>query len=88
MSLKVTTTAILLSLFIQYVEGFETVIVVSKSDVIRYNKDILTTGAIDSGSYVFENSCCIYGNCSCPSLYNALTNLTSNVLINITTDVV
>ena len=31
--------------------------------------------------------CCIYGNCSCPSLYSALTNLTNNVLINITTDV-
>ena len=88
MSLKVTITAILLSLFIQYVEGFETVIVVSESDVIRYDKDILATGAIDNGLCVFENLCCIYGNCSCPSLYNALTNLTSNVLINITTDVV
>ena len=32
-------------------------------------------------------ACCIYGNCSCPSLHNGLANLTSNVLINITTDI-
>ena len=31
--------------------------------------------------------CCVYGNCSCNSLDHALANLTSNVLINITTDV-
>ena len=36
---------------------------------------------------IFRRSCCIYGNCSCQSLYSALANLTSNVLINITTDV-
>ena len=29
--------------------------------------------------------CYIYGNCCCPSMHNALANLTSNVLINITT---
>ena len=32
-------------------------------------------------------TCCVYGNCSCYSLDQALGNLTSNVLINITTDV-
>ena len=53
MSLKVTTTAILLSLFVQYVEGLKIVIVVRESDVINYDKDILATGAIDNGSYVF-----------------------------------
>ena len=31
--------------------------------------------------------CCVYGNCSCHSLDQALANLTSNILINITTDV-
>ena len=31
--------------------------------------------------------CCVYGNCTCNSLHHALANLTSNVLINITTDV-
>ena len=32
--------------------------------------------------------CCVYGNCSCHSLDHALANLTSNVLINITTDMI
>ena len=30
--------------------------------------------------------CCVYGNCTCDSLDNAVANLTSNVLINIATD--
>ena len=34
-----------------------------------------------------NSTCCVYGNCSCGSLDHALANLTSNVLINITTDV-
>ena len=34
-----------------------------------------------------DSTCCMYGNCSCSSLDHALVNLTSNVLINITTDV-
>ena len=36
-----------------------------------------------SGNY----TCCVYGNCTCNSLDYALANLASNVLINITTDV-
>ena len=71
-------TAVLLVVFIHYVEGFERVsIVVNESEVhkdISHNDEVLVT-------------CCIHGKCSCPSLYNALANLTSNVLINITTDV-
>ena len=39
-----------------------------------------------SGEYD-DNLCCVYGNCTCNSLDHALANLTSNVLINITTDV-
>ena len=80
MLLKVTT-AVLLVVFIHYVEGFETMIVVNESVVhdddlvISHNDEILAT-------------CCMFGNCSCPSLYTALANLTNNVLINITTDVV
>ena len=35
-----------------------------------------------------ESYCCVYGNCSCGSLDHALANLASNVLINITTDVI
>ena len=40
----------------------------------------LTSGEVNG-------TCCVYGNCSCSSLDHALANLTSNVLINITTDV-
>ena len=94
MLLRVTTVVILLALFIQYIEGIDRVIVVSESDIhgdlISDDEDILAASDIGNGSgpYVFDSSCCIYGKCSCPSLYNALTNLTSNFLINITTDVV
>ena len=42
------------------------------------------TSESDTGINLF---CCVYGNCFCHSLYHALANLTSNVLINITTDV-
>ena len=86
------STVVILALFIQQIEGIERVIVVSESDVdlVSDDEDTLAASALGSGSgsYVFDNSCCVYGNCSCPSLYNALTSLTSNVLINITaTDV-
>ena len=70
---------VLLVMFIHCVKGFERVLVLNQSDVhddglvIHYDEEILAT-------------CCIHGNCSCPSLYNALANLTSNVMINITTD--
>ena len=39
------------------------------------------------GEDTINTFCCAYGNCSCNSLDYALANLTSNVLINITTDV-
>ena len=68
---------------------------VSESDIndgalISYDEDIPTTIGIGSGSHVFQGSltlCCIFGNCSCPLLYTALANLTSNTLINVTTNV-
>ena len=88
--LQVTKVALLLTLFIQYIEGFERVIEISESnDHDELSSDGIVTSAIgsSSGSHILENSCCIYGNCTCPSLYNALVNLNSNVLINITTDV-
>ena len=88
--LQLTKVALLLTLFIQYIEGFERVIEISKlNDHEELSGDGIVTYATGSGSdsYVFENSCCIYGNCTCQSLYNALVHLNSNVLINITTDV-
>ena len=86
---RFTTVTILQGLIIQYSEGFERVIVVSESDAIGDDEDTFASSAVGSGSgsYVFDKSYCVFGNCSCPSLYNALANLTSNVLINITTDV-
>ena len=88
MLLKVVTVA-LLALLIQYIEGFHKITVVTESeDDLLIHQDEIFTRAMRSGMYsTFRNSCCIYGNCSCQSLYNALANLTSNVLINITTDV-
>ena len=83
MLFKVTINIVLLAVFIQYIEGFDRVIVVTESwdDII--DQDRTVTRAMRSG----RNSCCTYGNCSCQSFYCALTNITSNVLINMTTDV-
>ena len=40
-----------------------------------------------SGDFKDLNICCVDGNCTCNSLEYALVHLTSNVLINITSDV-
>ena len=79
----VTINIVLLTVFIQYIEGFDRVIVVTESRDDIIDQDETVTRAMRNG----RNSCCIYGNCSCQSLYSALANLTNNVLINITTDV-
>ena len=49
------------------------------------NQRIVHISNLTSGEV--NGTCCVYGNCSCSSLDHALANLTSNVLINITTDV-
>ena len=86
--MKVTITAVvLLALFIGYIEGFDSIIMVTKlGDDIPFGEDETVT-TVMRGDSTLRNSCCIYRNCSCQSLYNALANLTSNILINITTDV-
>ena len=86
MLLKVTLTVALLAVFIQYIEGFDRIIAVTESDDGLL---IAVTGTMRSSRTLntLRSLCCIYGNCSCQSLYTALANLTSNVLINITTDV-
>ena len=77
MLLGITKAALfILGIFIQYIEGHERVIVVTEL-VAQYNGS-------DSAS---SSPCCMYGTCLCPSFYSALDNLTSNVLINITSDV-
>ena len=95
MLLKVTKIVILLAQFIRYTDGIKRVIVVTESDATiddlftDDDEDKIATRATGShsASDTYTNPCCAYENCSCPSLYSALDNLTSNVLINITTDV-
>ena len=72
--------AMILAAVIQYVDGNQTIVHVS--ELFGDDNDSITSGE-DDNSHI----CCVYGNCSCNSLDHALANLTSNVLINITTDV-
>ena len=62
-----------LAVVFQYVDGYQRIVQVSK--LISDDEDV--------NSHI----CCVYGNCTCNSFDHALANLTSNVLINITTDV-
>ena len=71
---------ILVSLVVQLVDGNQRIVYVSES--ISDEEDFFTSGDVD-GNLI---CCSVYGNCSCNSLDHALANLTSNVLINITTD--
>ena len=63
----------ILGVIVQYVDGNQRIVHVSK--LFSDNEDDRSL------------TCCVYGNCSCSTLDHALDNLTSNVLINITTDV-
>ena len=65
---------------VQWADGNQRVIYVS--ELVSESKDLLTDSEYDN-----SHICCMHGNCSCNSLDQALANLTSNVLINITTDV-
>ena len=72
--------AMILVLGCQYVDGKQKIVHVS-----QYSSDDNNSSSSSEG----DNSsiCCVYGNCTCNSLDLALANLTSNILINITTDV-
>ena len=70
---------IILTILIQYVVGYQRIVQVS--ELFSDDEDFFTSGDDDF------STCCVYGNCSCNSLDHALSHLTSNVLINITTDV-
>ena len=63
----------ILAVVVQSVNGYQNIIHVSES--------------ISEESFIASDKCCVYGNCSCNSFYQALANLTSNTLINIKTDV-
>ena len=71
MLLSRISVAIFLAAIIIFVDGNQTIVHVSE-----------LLGEARIGTF-----CCVYGNCSCNSLDYALSHLTSNVLINITTDV-
>ena len=77
----------ILGVVFQYVDGNQRIVHVSDHEDFASgdDKDPIVPIASDED----DNSliCCVYGNCSCSSLDHALANLTSNVLINITTDV-
>ena len=95
--LQVTLAIILLSLVVQLVDGNQRTVYVSES--ISDGEDFLTStggigGSISDNEIFFTSGdgdsnlmCCVHGNCTCNSLSLALASLTSNVLINITTDV-
>ena len=70
----------ILGVLVQYVNGNQRIFYVS--ELFSDNEDFITSGE-DDNSLI----CCVNESCSCSSLYLALANLTSNVLINITTDV-
>ena len=74
MLLPLILSAIMLAVVIKGVDGSQKIVHVS--ELLNDGKD-----------YSEDEKCCVYGNCSCSSLDHALANLTSNVLINITTDV-
>ena len=80
LSLFKISLPIILTILVQYADGNQRIIYVR--ELINENEDLLTSGEDDSNCV-----CCIHGNCSCNSLDQALANLTSNVVINITTDV-
>ena len=97
MPLRVTTITLLLQLamYAEYIKGIERVIankLGTDDDVLISNdEEIPAIDVTGSGnrSHAFKGSlalCYIFDNCSRPSLYTALANLTSNTLINITTD--
>ena len=70
----------ILGVVVQYVDGNQRIICVN--ELCSDYEEFITSGEDDNSL-----TCCVYGNYSCSSLDHALDNLTSNVLINITTDV-
>ena len=64
--------AMILAIVIQFVNGYQNIIHVSE--------------LVSEESFIASDKCCMYENCSCNYLDHALANLTSNTLINITTD--
>ena len=85
MMLSTIALAIVLALVGQCVDGNQRIIQVSCEELFTKDDDFFSNGSSDGEGL----KCCVYENYSCNSLDDALDNLTSssNVLINITTDV-
>ena len=64
--------AMIVAVIVKFVNGYQSIIHVSE--------------LISEESIIASNKCRVYRICSCSSLDHALANLTSNTLINITTD--
>ena len=74
------TLTVVLALVVQHVNGNQRVVDVSETCSDDEYK-VTNNGGVNS------LMCCVLGNCSCHSFDDALNNLTSNDLLNITTDV-
>ena len=77
---------IVLAVVVQCVYGYQRIVHINEhfSDDDYYSSGNKKDLIIGSGDNLL---CCVYGNCSCYSFYQALTHLTSNLLLKITTDV-
>ena len=86
LSLRIISLVILVAVLVHYASGNQRIVHVSQ---LISDEDFIASGEYFITSAEDDNShiCCAYGNCSCSSLDHALTYLTSNVLINITSDV-
>ena len=89
MLLRVATTVLFLVLFIQHVKGFQRVLEIHAQDDNEDDMIVTRSAGNKSASDMSTNQkvCCMYGKCSCSDFTNAMVSLTSNTLINITTDV-
>ena len=91
---------IVLTVVVQCTSGYQRTVHISEQ--LSDNKDfynsgnkkdlIVSSGEISDSYFDIEDDstsviCCVHGYCPCSSLDHALGNLTSNVLLNITTDV-
>ena len=79
----ILTVALALALVVQFVDGNQRIINVNALELISDDEDFLTSASGGDGNHI----CCMHGNCLCNSLDLALAYLTSNVIINITTNV-
>ena len=78
---KILAVALALVLVVRFVDGNQRVVHVN--EMLNDDEDYLTSASDGDDNHI----CCLHGNCSCNSLDLALAYLTSNVMINITTDV-